>query len=111
MQPLRHDRLRGGGGQTFESPLRHLRIAETPGFLQNSLHALVKTIRKVPQDVATLMDLAALDLGQGAEHLSDRGGQRLCSIDHKESFSFLIETPIEEISDCCVSQHSGARPL
>ncbi len=74
-----------GGGQTFESPLRDLRIAENPSFLQNGLHALVKMIWKVTQDVATLVDLAALDLGQRAEHLSDRRAERLGPIDHEES--------------------------
>ena len=86
-----------GGGQTLESALRDLRIAETPGFLQHCLHVLVEMIRKMPQDVATLMDLAALDLGQWTEDLLDRRGQRFSAVDYEDLGSFLIETPLYEI--------------
>ncbi len=48
------------------------------------------------QDVATLVDLTTLDLGQRTEDFLDGRGERLGSVDHEESGSFLIEAPVDE---------------
>ncbi len=64
-----------------------------PGLLELVPHPGALPFRQVLQHIPLLVNLAALDLGLLAEHLPDRGPERLGPVDHDKDAFICFESP------------------
>jgi hypothetical protein len=85
------------GRQPFEPPLGDGRVVHAPSLSKHHRHVRMQVIRKVAQDVAQLVDLAALDLRKAPERLLDRRDQRRGSVDHEQPAPLRIEAARHEV--------------
>ena len=89
-------------GEVAQEPFGLVGIVLLPGLVQRLLDARVQMLGQALDDVATLVDLAALDGGGHTEGVADRFAERLRAIDDEQPGHPRIEPPAGEIVEQCV---------
>ena len=74
-----------------DQPLRLVGVSKLPGLAQGLAHAGVQGFRQPLDDVARLVDLAALDRRMAAERGANRLRQRLRAVDDEQAIGLRIE--------------------
>jgi hypothetical protein len=86
-------------GEVPDQPLGLIGVVQFPRLTQRLANRGMQRLGQTLQDVASLVDLAALDRGMAAEGLANRLGQRLGSVDDEQAADLGVQTTLDQVVD------------